>query len=230
MTPSLARSLVRALDLKPNDRVGLFAQEAEVRAQLTSLILSAGAEIGETNLTGMVIADSPTAAPLISSDLRAALSILPPKSSVVFLLPPTSEETLPRTAADQQARRLGLAGVAKSETIEGHAVVCGLRRPRTGRDRVKALVGIGHTMKPSILVGRSGLTAGLIEATREAVTRHGLIKVKLTPQAELEKHEALQALAWASGCDLVKRVGRVGLLFRADVPFEPAVQRSARRT
>ena len=79
-----------------------------------------------------------------------------------------------------------------------------------------------------ILIGRSGLTRSIVEATLSAVERHGLIKVKLTPQSTEDKDEAAQALAWATGSHLVQRVGKTALLYREDVTLDPPSKRVRR--
>ena len=66
-------------------------------------------------------------------------------------------------------------------------------------------------------------------AAETALQRHGLVKVKLTPQCKLEKGEAARALAWGTGGDLVQRIGKTALLWRRDVPLDPPGKQSGRR-
>ena len=64
------------------------------------------------------------------------------------------------------------------------------------------------------MVGKDGLTEGVIGALDQALTDHELVKVKLLRYCPLEKEAAGDALAAASGAAVVQRVGRVVTLFR----------------
>jgi RNA-binding protein YhbY len=68
----------------------------------------------------------------------------------------------------------------------------------------------------------------VVEATRTALERHGLIKIKLTPQSTEDKDGAAIALSWATGSHLVQRVGKTALLFREDVELAPPVKKVRR--
>ena len=92
----------------------------------------------------------------------------------------------------------------------------------------KKLRSQGHALEPSVLIGRAGLTANLIDAVGTALERHGLVKVKLTPQSSMNKDEAAVAMAWATGSHLIQRIGKTALLYRADVPLDPPTKRVRR--
>src|SRR5690606_21999606 len=103
-------------------------------------------------------------------------------------------------------------------------LLAGARRKQLSRDRVKELRGLAHSLDATVLVGRAGLEAGVIAAAREAVERHGLIKVKLTSQSDLDKHVAARDVAWATGSQLVQRIGKVAVIFRPDAKLHPPGQ------
>jgi RNA-binding protein len=63
----------------------------------------------------------------------------------------------------------------------------------------KTLRGLGHTLKPVILVGAGGLSPSLLEEFERSLDHHELMKVKVSAGDRAE---------------LVQRVGNVGLLFR----------------
>jgi RNA-binding protein len=104
-------------------------------------------------------------------------------------------------------------------------VLRGKRRTQPSRDRIKELRGIAHNLDATILIGRDGLSEGLVASAREALERHGLVKAKLTPRARLDKDDSAVDLAWAAGGQLIQRVGKTAVIFRPDVPLSPPVMR-----
>ncbi len=78
----------------------------------------------------------------------------------------------------------------------------------------KAFRAQGHHLQPVVLVGKDNVTDGVLEAVDGALTTHELIKVKVLQSATVDKDEAAQALAQATGAELVQRIGRVVLLYR----------------
>ena len=108
-------------------------------------------------------------------------------------------------------------------------IVSGARRGLPSGKRKKELRGLGHAMEASVLLGREGLSRHALNALHEALDRHGLVKLKLTPQCTMDKREAAAAAALATGSILVQRVGRSALLLRQGVPCVPPVPRKGRR-
>ena len=66
-------------------------------------------------------------------------------------------------------------------------------------------------------------------AAEAGLLRHGIVKVKLTRACDLEKSQALDDLAWATGAETVQRVGKTAVLYRRDVTLDPPVKRGGRR-
>lgn len=83
----------------------------------------------------------------------------------------------------------------------------------TGAQR-RHLRGLGHHLKPVIQIGAKGITEGLVQATREALERHELIKVSTLPEGPLDRKQAPQALADATGAHVAQILGRTSLLYR----------------
>jgi RNA-binding protein len=83
----------------------------------------------------------------------------------------------------------------------------------TGLQR-RTLRGLGHHLKPVIQVGKAGVTEGLINATRDALERHELIKVTVLAEAPLDRKEAPEVLAEATGAHVAQILGRTSLLYR----------------
>jgi RNA-binding protein len=78
----------------------------------------------------------------------------------------------------------------------------------------KTLRGLGHTLKPVILVGAGGLSAALLEEFQRSLDHHELMKVKLSVGERKLRDSLIDELCRHAGAELVQRVGNVGLLFR----------------
>jgi RNA-binding protein len=78
----------------------------------------------------------------------------------------------------------------------------------------KTLRGLGHTLKPVILVGSGGLSRSLLEELERSLEHHELMKVKVSAGDRTQRDALIAELCQHSGAELVQRVGNVGLLFR----------------
>ena len=78
----------------------------------------------------------------------------------------------------------------------------------------KRLRGLGHKLKPVIIVGSAGITESLIEEFERSLEHHELMKVKVNVGDRELRDAAIQALCEHSGAELIQRVGNIGLLFR----------------
>jgi len=77
----------------------------------------------------------------------------------------------------------------------------------------KRLRGMGHNLKPVILVGAGGLSESLLEEFDRSLAHHELMKIKISLGDRERRDAALQQLCERSGAELVQRVGNTGLLF-----------------
>lgn len=84
----------------------------------------------------------------------------------------------------------------------------------TGKQK-RYLRGLGHGLKPVILIGKNELEEGLLKETEAALASHELIKVKVLENCLLDRHEAAEGLAEATGADVAQVLGRTFLLYRA---------------
>ena len=83
----------------------------------------------------------------------------------------------------------------------------------TGK-QARFLRGLGHHLDPVVMVGRSGLSDGVVAQAESALATHELIKVKVQEGCELERREAAAALAEATGAAVAQVLGRTFLLCR----------------
>ncbi len=84
----------------------------------------------------------------------------------------------------------------------------------TGKQR-RYLRGLGHHLAPVVQIGKDGHTEGVTAALAAALEDHELIKVKIGENVDEDRRELGEALAAATGADLVQVLGRTLLLYRA---------------
>jgi RNA-binding protein len=96
--------------------------------------------------------------------------------------------------------------------------------PRRGESRaepgtlsgkaIRHLRGLGHHLDPVVQIGKDGITDALVNATREALHAHELVKVKVGSEAPLDRKAAGEELATRSGSMLAQTLGRTFLLYK----------------
>lgn len=86
----------------------------------------------------------------------------------------------------------------------------------------KHLRGLGHKLKPVIMVGDAGLSESVLEEYERTLEHHELIKVKVRVGDRAARDSIIAELCDKSGAELVQRIGNTALLFRAN-PEEPRV-------
>lgn len=77
----------------------------------------------------------------------------------------------------------------------------------------KSLRKQAHHLKPTVFVGKEGLTATVQDAVAESIDAHELIKVRFVDHKDEKKDLAAQ-LAQRSGSDLVGIIGHLAILYR----------------
>jgi RNA-binding protein len=93
----------------------------------------------------------------------------------------------------------------------------------TGKQK-RHLRGLGQKLRADAVVGKAGLTGGVIDVVREMLSGRELVKVRLPPGAGAARRQHAQALARAVGATCVGLVGRAALLYRPE-PSLPAEMR-----
>ncbi len=91
----------------------------------------------------------------------------------------------------------------------------------TGKQR-RYLRGLGHDLKAIVQVGKGGVDDGLVSAVDHALADHELIKVRIGDNANLDRHEAAEAIATQTKSDVAQVLGYTVLLFRAH-PEDPKI-------
>ncbi len=84
----------------------------------------------------------------------------------------------------------------------------------TTSQALRHLRGLGHAMDPVLHIGKEGLSDAVVEAAREALLTHELIKVKVLSEAPLDRKEVAALLASRTESVLAQVLGRTFLLFK----------------
>lgn len=81
------------------------------------------------------------------------------------------------------------------------------------------LRGLGHNLKPNVMIGRQHLSPEVIRATDDALATHELIKVKIQEGCLEDRRTVAAELAAATGSAVAQLLGKTFLLYRpADEP------------
>ena len=80
----------------------------------------------------------------------------------------------------------------------------------------KYLRGLGHALKPLIMVGDAGLSDALLAEFESTLAHHELIKVRIKAGDRESRDKMVDELCSTRGADLVQRVGNMALLFRSN--------------
>jgi RNA-binding protein len=85
----------------------------------------------------------------------------------------------------------------------------------TGK-QVRYLRGLGHHLKPLVMIGREGLSENVITAADAVLSAHELIKVRVGNNCLMDRREAAAEAASRTGSEIVQVLGKTFLLFRAN--------------
>ena len=227
----LGRKIVQRLEVDPGTRVWLSFKDPALDEAVRAILQVSGAQVVEPDseeLNSAALQTQSLSAALVPDELIDELERVPAGTCVLVVTNEAEMTTSLEVYAERQGRRLGLfhcSGVIVGEQV----VIRGERRERPRGAKLRELRGMGHSIDPSVLVGRGGLTDEVMSAAEQALARHGLVKVKLTPQCSLEKREAARSIAWGIGGDLVQRIGKTALVWRRDVRLDPPGKQRGRR-
>lgn len=81
----------------------------------------------------------------------------------------------------------------------------------------KFLRGLGHELKPLIIVGDSGMSESLLAEYESTLAHHELIKVRVRVGDRKMRDEIIEKLRSGSSAVLIQRIGNVALLYRPNL-------------
>jgi len=85
----------------------------------------------------------------------------------------------------------------------------------------KHLRGLGHQLKPLIMVGDAGLSESLLTEFESTLDHHELIKVRVRAGDRAARDEIIGKLCDDSSTSLIQRIGNVALIFRPNLKKKP---------
>ena len=86
----------------------------------------------------------------------------------------------------------------------------------------KFLRGLGHQLKPVIMVGDAGLSPSLLQEFESTIGHHELIKVRVRAADRPSRDAMIDELCDKGAATLVTRIGNVALLYRRN-PEAPRI-------
>lgn len=78
----------------------------------------------------------------------------------------------------------------------------------------KHLRGLGHKLKPTVMIGDAGATEALLAEFESTLAHHELIKVKVRVGDRARRDAVIADLCRRSGGEMVQRIGNVALIYR----------------
>ncbi len=88
--------------------------------------------------------------------------------------------------------------------------------------QIRYLRGLAHSLKPVLLLGGKGVTAGMLNELEETLDDHELIKVRLSGADRGERAAVLARLIESSGAENVQTIGHIAVLYRRN-PERPRI-------
>jgi RNA-binding protein len=88
----------------------------------------------------------------------------------------------------------------------------------------KYLRGLGHALKPVVMIGDAGLTEGVWSEFNSCLEHHELIKVRVKVGDRQVRDSIIAALCDSGGAELVQRIGNMALLFRENPEKKKRIQ------
>ncbi len=85
----------------------------------------------------------------------------------------------------------------------------------------KFLRGLGHQLKPLIMVGDAGLSESLLAEFETTLDHHELIKVRVRVGDRGARDEIIARLCDVGSAQLIQRIGNVALLYRPNLKKKP---------
>ncbi len=85
----------------------------------------------------------------------------------------------------------------------------------TGKQK-RYLRGLGNQLKPSVIIGKAGLTKAIILTTKEALEANELIKCRILETCDENRKIIAKNSAEQSDSELVQVLGRTFLLYKAN--------------
>lgn len=88
--------------------------------------------------------------------------------------------------------------------------------------QIRHLRGLAHSLKAILAIGNNGLTDSVVDEIDSTMSRHELLKVRVSASDREERDEMIAEIAERTGSELVQRVGHVATFYRRN-PDKPKI-------
>lgn len=78
----------------------------------------------------------------------------------------------------------------------------------------KHLRGLGHSLKPLVMIGDGGLSESLYAEFDSTLNHHELIKIRVRVGDRAARDAIIEEICAKSGAILVQRIGNIALVYR----------------
>jgi RNA-binding protein len=97
--------------------------------------------------------------------------------------------------------------------------------PQLTARQKRELRALGHHLKPTVMLGREGITENVIASLEAILTARELLKAKLQENCPVDKQTAADELSKATGAAVAQLVGRTILFYRPnlDLPVDKRI-------
>lgn len=85
----------------------------------------------------------------------------------------------------------------------------------------KYLRGLGHQLKPLVMIGEAGLSESVLAEFESTLSHHELIKVSVRVGDRTARDEIIQKLCADSSAQLIQRIGNIALVYRPNLKKKP---------
>ncbi len=96
--------------------------------------------------------------------------------------------------------------------------------PKLSGKQLRFLRSRAHCLKPVVIIGQDRCSPGVLKHVDQALEQHELLKVRLTDAKMAEVKSAADALAAATGCAIVQRIGHTLVLYRRRLEGKPTIR------
>ncbi|MCW8827187.1 MAG: ribosome assembly RNA-binding protein YhbY [Gammaproteobacteria bacterium] len=90
------------------------------------------------------------------------------------------------------------------------------------KTQIRHLRGLGHTLKPIVIIGGGGLSEGVVGELNQSLEHHELMKVRVNAEDREERDALIEKICESANCELVQRIGHIALVYRP--AEEPVLQ------
>ncbi|MCB1865345.1 MAG: YhbY family RNA-binding protein [Chromatiales bacterium] len=88
--------------------------------------------------------------------------------------------------------------------------------------QIRHLRGLGHQLRPVVMIGQHGLTDGVFTELEAALNAHELVKLRVSGAERAERDAMVATVVERTGAVAIQKIGHVVLLYRVN-PKQPRI-------